>query len=410
LERPIALPRQNDNAQAPSPDRDDHICVAQPNQTLKLFLRTIIERPHLARNTKRVVLGSWSRSTSYNDSLYQDAVEASKPGPNLRSTYFKALRKLAVLRRSRNGADFFSWLDFVSHVLDGYEGSELILLLQLTPNLTTLHLAQIPYIRKWMVTGEYGLASRVNTIRLGSADKMHEVMLFRLRVLLTLPNLRTLTFVNCSVWGLSRCPPSNLTCLSFQRCWVSPSAFELLIEHISNLEIFKWIGPRYQDRRLSRRGLEQHHDTVIRMLLAFVDRQKSSLRTLRILGDEFGTNAQRLSLKGFNLLEKLAIESRLLDADRLCLSDQLPQSLRYLMIDQCCAQMALRLVALIGARALPNLKEVGFGHVHLDVLSHLHRMEYELAASELRKTCATKGWVLTRIVKDRWTSMTEAAL
>jgi len=127
LERPIALPRQNDNAQAPSPDRDDHICVAQPNQTLKLFLRTIIERPHLARNTKRVVLGSWSRSTSYNDSLYQDAVEASKPGPNLRSTYFKALRKLAVLRRSRNGADFFSWLDFVSHVLDGYEGSELIL-------------------------------------------------------------------------------------------------------------------------------------------------------------------------------------------------------------------------------------------------------------------------------------------
>lgn len=209
LERPIALPRQNDNAPAPSPDQDDHVRVAQPNQTLKLFLRTIIERPHLARDTKRIVLGSWSRSTSYNDSLFQDAVEASKPEPSLRRNYAKALQRLAV--RSRNTADFFSWLGFVSHVLDGYEGSELILLLQLTPNLTTLHLAQIPYIQKWMVTGEHGLASRVTTIRLGSADKLHEVNLFRLRVLVALPNLRTLTFVNCSVLGLPRCPPSNLT-------------------------------------------------------------------------------------------------------------------------------------------------------------------------------------------------------
>lgn len=40
------------------PSQNGHVRVAQPDQTLRLFLRTIIEQPHLAGSIKKLVLGS----------------------------------------------------------------------------------------------------------------------------------------------------------------------------------------------------------------------------------------------------------------------------------------------------------------------------------------------------------------
>lgn len=90
-----------------------------------------------------------------------------------------------------------------------------------------------------MINGEHGLASRVSTIRLGSLDRMQEIQLSRLGALLKLPNLKTLTFVNCALQGDHQLPHAKLSHLSIQRCRISLIAFRSLMQQISNLESFE---------------------------------------------------------------------------------------------------------------------------------------------------------------------------
>lgn len=392
------------------PSQNDHTRVALPNQTLRLFMRTILEQPHLAVSIKRLVLGSWLESVNLRHEPRQYMIEPSQPDRSLQQTYFRVLQRLIALRCSPRSTAISLWREFVSQVLEGYEGSELILLLQSTPNLVTLHLAQIPVIEEWMGIGENGLARHVSTICLGSTDGMLDVRLFRLRTLMILPSLRSLTFINCSVHGYLFCPRPKLTHLSFQRCHISHGAFGFLMEYMHNLESFEWISRFDQHRDLDQSWIVQH-DTLTNKILAFVRRQKPTLQRLRILGCGFGdrTTAQE-SFKSLDLLEKLTIESRLLDEERLCLSDQLPQSLEYLMVSQCCEQMMAKLVAVVGARALPNLKEIEFSDIPLEVLPDPYRMPYEFAAIELEEICAAEGIVLTSTMKQRWTSVKETAL
>jgi len=397
-------PIRNDNhltTQRPSflRNRDGHTRVAWPNLTLRLFLRTIIEQPHLAVSIKKIVLGSWLESVNLRHEPGRYMIEPSQPEPSLRQTYFKALRRLVALRCSRSSTVIFLWREFVSQVLDGYEGSELVLLLQSTPNLTTLHLAQIPVIEEWMGIGENGLARHVSTIRLGSNDRRQEVRIFRLRTLMTLPSLRRLTFVNCSVQGYCVCPRPKLTHLGFQRCHITHGTFDFLMEYISNLESFEWIGLFLQQHDLDRRWIV-HHDLLTRNILAFVRRQGTTLRSLRLLGDGFGFRATaQASFKSLNLLEKLTIQGRLLHEASNSLSDQLPRSLKYLEIGQCCFHMMRKLVALINARALPKLEKIEYTYTFWDALPYQPRMYYELVVAELEKLCATEGIAFVKLCR-----------
>lgn len=371
--------------------QNEHTIRARPN-TLRLFLRTIIEQPHLAGYIKKLVLGSWVDISSLR---YGYAHRVVKPEPSLQQTYRKALARLATLRRSYN-LEYHMWLAFVRYVLDGYEGSELLLLLFITPNLTTLHLAQVPVIEEWMVLGDYGLASHVSTIHLGSVDRIEDIQLIRLRALMMLPHLRHLTFVNCYVDGRSQLPPSRLTHFSIQRCRMSQSAFGLLTEHISNLESFEWIGIPYQQYHLDQRWVA-HYNVPIKRVLAFVSLQKPTLRNLRILGDgrRLGRPEQR-SFRHHDLLERLTIQGRVLHDKRICLSAQLPRSLRYLEVSHCCYHMMNKLVAVVSARALPTLGMIECTYAPWSVLPSQHLVRYKLVVTGLERLCAAEGIAFVR--------------
>jgi hypothetical protein len=368
------------------PDRNNRTRVAQPNQTLRLLLRTIIERPHLAENIKKLVPGSWVENVTSCHVPGLSKVLTSRPEPGIRQTYGEAFERLTFR---------------VEYVLDGYEGSELILLLQLIPNLTTLHMAQIPKLEEWMCNMEHRLARNVSTVRLGSVDKTHEIQLPHLGVLMTLPSLRTLTIANCIISGHCQLQHTKLTHLSIQRCRISLATFGLLVEHISNLESFEWIQLPYQAFHLSQAWFG-HLNALTRRMLAFVDRQRHTLRSLRILGDGGGhTNMQGLSFKKFDLLEKLTIQGRLLHAEEVCLSDQLPQSLRYLRIIKCCSHNMKRLLAAVSGRALPNLEQIEYSRSPLASSPFPSYMEYEMVVVELGKICATEGIAFVETVKGQ---------
>jgi hypothetical protein len=352
--------------------QDGYIRVAQPNQTLKLFLQTIIERPHLAESIKKLVLGSWEDRVRSDPESRQHQIKASQPEPSLSHTYRKALRRLTLLERSS------SVKVFIAGVLSGFEGSELILLLQLTPNLVKLHVAQIPLIGEWVFNGEHGLASHISTIRLGSLDRMHAIQLSRLSVLMKLPSLRNLTFINCTIRGDHQLPHANLSHLGIQRCRIGLIAFGSLVQQISNLESFEWIGLPYQEYHLLG-GWIQHHDALIQRMLAFVDRQRPTLRSLRILGNGFyPVRRELLSFADSDMLEKLTVHGNL-----ICLADRLPQSLVYLRIDECNSGWMKKLVTLISGRALPKLQKIEYSHAPLEMLSREYRVPFEQAVIEL---------------------------
>ena len=372
--------------------QNEHTVGDRPNQTLRLLLRTIIEQPHLADHIKKLVLGSWVDVLSFR---YGYPHRVVKPEPSLRQTYREALARLATIRRSP-WLDYHVWPTFVNYVLDGYEGSELALLMYITPNLTTLHMAQVPVIEEWMVLGEHGLASRVSTIHLGAVDRMEHVQLIHLRTLMMLPHLRHLTFVNCSVDGYSQLPPSRLTHLSIQRCRISQHAFGLLMEHISNLESFEWIGIPYSQYHLDRRWII-HQNVLTQRVLGFISLQRPTLRDLRILGDGLGLGRlEQASFRYHDLLGRLTIQGRLLHEESICLSAQLPRSLRYLEVSHCCYHMMNKLVALVSARALPTLETIECTYAPWSVLPSQHLARYKLVVAELAKLCAAEGIVFVR--------------
>jgi hypothetical protein len=175
------------------PDQDGEVSVVPPNRSLRLILRTIIERPHLAEDIKKLVLGSWIDCVSMHDGLWPLHFRVREPDPDIRQTYRKALGRLARHRGRNSLMGLLYWADFVDNALDGYEESELILLLLSAPNLRTLHLAQMPATQDWMIVGAGGLGSHLNEIRLGSVDRPQDVELLRLGMLITLPSLKALT-------------------------------------------------------------------------------------------------------------------------------------------------------------------------------------------------------------------------
>jgi hypothetical protein len=323
LKYTILLPRQSEYAR-----------VCPPKYSLRLFLRTVIEHPHLAKNIKKLVLGPWTDSMSLYSGLRphlrpRDDVETRRPELALRQTYINVLERLGGLRSSRDPRDLVRWLEFIDHVLDGRDGSELILLILSTPNLQTLYLAQIPVIGDWMVVGAGGLASHLEIIRLGSVDKLQVLYLYHLRVLMSLPKLRALTLVNCSALGHADIPRprADLTCLSILHCLFSKDTSELLTKNIFNLESFEWIGSPYGTPLpgFLRTG---YHNGIARKILDFVNRQKQTLRNLHLLGSGLILALMdRLSFKDFESLEKLEICYKLLHDKSMGLSDQLPQSL-----------------------------------------------------------------------------------
>lgn len=367
-------------------DQNDTLRGAPPNQTLRLFLRTIIEQPHLAGYIKKLVLGSRPDVISFRDGSAHRAIKAE---PSLRKTYREALARLATLRRTYGSVESSVWRAFVRYVLDGYEGSELLLLLCITPSLTTLHLAQAPVIEEWMVLGNHGLASHVSTIHLGSVDRMEVIQLIRLRAIMMLPHLRHLTFVNCVVGGCPQLPLPRLTHLSIQRCRISRSAFGFLMEHISNLESFEWIEIPYQQYCQERSSVE-HHELLAQRMLAFVNRQKSTLRSLRIVGDGLGLgHSGEASFRHHDLLERLTIQGNLVHGENICLSDRLPRSLRYLKVNHCCFHMMHKLVVLVSARALTELEEIKYTYAPWDPMPSWE--QYDSVVAELEKQCVAQG-------------------
>lgn len=207
----------------------DYTYVSKPNRSLRLFLRTIIERPHLAQSITRLCLGSWDE-TIYSEQYHHPYLEivASEPDPDLRQAYQEALGRLEELtdsltRRRARISSTRGYSGSKSCILGGDEGSELALLLLLAPNLDTLHLAQMPIMEDWMFVRLPGIlpaVSHVKKIRLGSVGKVLDFAEDRLRWLMTLPSLQALTVFNCWVYG-TRCSvprPSQLTSLEFRSC------------------------------------------------------------------------------------------------------------------------------------------------------------------------------------------------
>lgn len=397
LKYTILLPRQNEYAR-----------VCPPKHSLRLFLRTIIEYPHLAKNIKKLVLGSWTDSMSLYKGLRPhlrpiDDVETRRPELALRQTYIDVLERLGGPRSSRDPRDIIRWLEFIDHVLDGRDGSELILLILSIPNLQTLYLAQMPVFGYLMVVGAGGLANHLEVIRLGSVDKLQLLYLYHLSVLMSLPKLRALILVNCSALGhdyLPR-PRANLTCLSILHCIFSKDTFELLTKNISNLESFEWIGLPY-GTPLPDFSRINYHNGIARKILDFVNRQKPTLRNLHLLGSGFTfVFMDRLSFKDFESLERLEICYRPLHDESMGLSDQLPQSLKHLRINQSCSHMTHKLEVLVSSRALPNIVKIEYGPI--SVISFMQLLFEGSNLDEFRKIkrlCAIEGITFVQTVED----------
>ncbi|THX14642.1 hypothetical protein D6D13_02734 [Aureobasidium pullulans] len=135
---------------------------AQPNKNLRLFLRSIITRPKLARDVTKLVLGSWDHTMTcfqYNNmlssasglanSLRQSSV-AIPPGDFLRSGYKATLLSLRL-----------TVAQFVTNLFGGDEDAEVGLLIALTPNVHELYLRQRvdlgPFF--WPLYNDYGTNS-----------------------------------------------------------------------------------------------------------------------------------------------------------------------------------------------------------------------------------------------------------
>lgn len=132
-------------------------------------------------------------------------------------------------------------------------------------------------------------------------------------------------------------------------------------------------------------------------MLAFVDRQRPTLRSLRILGDGFYPGSTGLlSFTDSDMLEKLTVQGNL-----LLLADRLPQSLTYLRIIKCCSHMMKRLVAAVNGRALPKLERIEYSRLPLALSPPPSYMEYEMVIIELGKICATEGIVFVETVKGQ---------
>jgi hypothetical protein len=385
------------------PDQNEYGSVVPPNRSLRLFLRTIIEQPHLAEDIKKLVLGSWIDCVNMHDGQWPLRIRVREPDLDVRQAYRKALGRL-VRHRSRNSLmGLLYWSDFVDNALDGYEESELILLLLSVPNLRTLHLAQMPVTQDWMIVGAGGLGIHLHEIRLGSVDRPQDVELLRLGMLITLPSLKALTLVNCSVIGhfdLS-CPRGGLTHLSILRCCIGQNTFKLLTKHMSNLESFEWIGLPSVRSHLELYCIDSQ-DGIARMMFSFLNRQKSTLRRLHLLGDGLAfVSIPRLSFKGFESLERLEIRSQLLHDDSVCLSDQLPQSLKRLRINQSCSHMTKKLEVLVSSRTLPNLEKIEYGPVSVVWLTQLlHELRDMNHFRMIADLCATEGIAFVTTMRD----------
>jgi hypothetical protein len=388
------------------PDQIEYVCASPPNKPVRLFLRTIVNQPHLAQNIKKLVLGSWVDSVRIvRNGPWSHFVRVGAPDPEKRQTYRKAVERLARHRSRNSPTDLLCWLDFVGNAIDRYEESELVLLLLSVPNLRTLYAARMPITEDWMLVGACGLAVHLNEIRLGSVDQPQHIDLLRLGILMTLPNLVSLTLVNCSVLAHSdlSCPRGRLTHLGLLRCHISRNTFKLLTKHVSNIESFEWIGLPTAQSYLEPDWID-YHDGIARTIFGFLNRQNSTLRSLHLLGDGFTfVSIPRLSFKGFESLERIEIRSQLLHDVSVCLSDQLPQSLKRLRINQSCSHMTKKLEVLVSSRTLPNLEEIEYGSVSVvwptQFMNHFQR---------IADLCATEGIAFVKTMRDKRETKAEA--
>jgi hypothetical protein len=386
------------------PDQIEYVCASPPNKPVRLFLRTIVNQPHLAQNIKKLVLGSWVDSVRIvRNAPWPLSVRVRAPDPEKRQTYRKALGRLARHRSRNSPTDLLCWLDFVRNAIDRYEESELVLLLLSVPNLRTLYIARMPSTEDWMLVGACGLAVHLNEIRLGSVDQPQHIDLLRLGILMTLPNLVSLTLVNCSVLEHSdlSCPRGRLTHLGLLRCHISRNTFKLLTKHVSNIESFEWIGLPTVQSHLEPDWID-YHDGIARTIFSFLSRQKSTLRSLHLLGDGFAfVSIPRLSFKGFESLERLEIRSQLLHDDSIHLSDQLPQSLRHFRVNQSCSHMSNKLEVMLSSRALPKLEKIEYGPVFAVWMMQLGDELRQMNHQKIEALCAIEGITFVKTMRDK---------
>ncbi|KAG9757008.1 hypothetical protein KCU73_g4625, partial [Aureobasidium melanogenum] len=369
---------------------------AEPNKTLRLFLRTIIEQPRLAKNITKLLLGSWietaRQQVSQNPSV---KIAPSAPDPSIRQTYVKALERLGRFTgssaRSRYIRSDNLWSGSNSCILGGDEGSELALLLLLAPNLRVLRLTQMPIFEEWMLPGVDGMTqtlSHLHKIELGTVYDSLEVYDHRLRMLMNLPSLETLTVINCHVLGCAHFghPPSALTSLAFRYCTMDSRGFEHLTNHLRAIESFEWTGmPQwpFNWRWAPPDGV-----------WTFLTRHKASLQSLRLTGEMYFDEMGPVTFKEFKSVEELEINHTLLiHGDDL--ADQLPQSLRRFGIEGSPFPMLNKLVTLVNSRALQNLEKIDYGPVGFPA-----NEQETTGLQKLEDICAREGVVLRNAWND----------
>ncbi|KAI5273027.1 hypothetical protein E4T47_03799 [Aureobasidium subglaciale] len=250
--------------------------LAMPNQSLRMFLHTIIERPQLAEHIKRLALNPCVTSMhrqyeSQSRWMPPHSIVVQAPTP-------------ALLRHSEY------------RLFDGDEDLEIFFLLKLAPNASHLYLAQVPLSEKWFSIArsnpQMPFARQIKYVSLGNPEISLTTCVTRVRLLMSPPSLEKIELHKCHVSNpysvllrkdinpqheLQR--PSTLTQTKFVDCYMSGRTFEVLMRNCSAIESFKWI--RYEKSGMS--GLDIRD--IAKAVVGFIDLQRLLIRSLHLSED-----------------------------------------------------------------------------------------------------------------------------
>lgn len=370
---------------------------AQPNKNLRLFLRSIITRPKLARDVKKLVLGSWDHTMTcfqYNNmlssesglanSLRQSSV-AIPPGDFLRSGYKATLLSL----RLTPAPPCTRVAQFVTNLFGGDEDAEVGLLIALTPNVHELYLRQRvdlgPFF--WPLYNDYG----TNSALTGALSRLDKITLdlprngfYPYRRLFSwlsdVEFLSSLTVEGCNTEIanlISVLGGPQLSHLNLQTCNLNVLQGTIRLKHL------RWIVP-------GNAGFRPTFDEWNRCK-AVLSLQKDSLESLHLEGDYFltgGFDRSEISFKDFKRLKSLKIQQQFLfgyqRASSLLLDDLLPECLERFEVTVCMYDLVIALIySLARRRHRTNL-------THL-TLGPFWKLPSILLSRCLRRQCARTG-------------------
>ncbi|KAI5244049.1 hypothetical protein E4T43_03936 [Aureobasidium subglaciale] len=252
--------------------------LAMPNQSLRTFLRTIIEWPQLAEHIKRLAL---NRCVTSMHRQYESQSMWMPPHSIVVQAPTPAKAKLV-------SSEY--------RLFDGDEDLEIFFLLKLALNASHQYLAQAPLSEKCFSIArsnpQMPFARQIKYVSLGNPEISLTTCVTRVRLLMSPPSLEKIELHKCHVSNpysvllrkginpqheLQR--PSTLTQTKSVDCYMSGRTFEVLMRNCSATESFKWI--RYEKSGMS--GLDIRD--IAKAVVEFIDLQILLIRSLHLSED-----------------------------------------------------------------------------------------------------------------------------